>query len=249
MLEPPPPSPAESFDVLLVATRALTSRVHSFTWERADGQPFRHEAGQWISLTLPVSDEKGQPLRRAYSIASAPDASSRFELAITRVDDGPGSSFLHDAQLGTRLAAKGPQGTFTRPVSAPALFVATGSGVAPFRSMVHAAVRAGWRDPLWVLLGVRTLDDALYADELRALADAHPFVRFELCLSRPGLDWPGRTGYVQQHVAELWSQLAAQAPPPHAWLCGLGRMLTQVREVLRGTLGVERKWVHSESYD
>lgn len=234
----------------LVEAKALTSRVRGLTFERVDGRPITFEAGQWVSLVLPLRDEGGSPLRRAYSIASACNGSPRFELAITRVDEGPSSSFLHLAEVGLRLEAKGPQGTFTRPFGAPALFIATGTGLAPFRAMVQAAVNAGQVDPLWVLLGVRTLDDALYADELRALCAGHPFVRLELCLSRANPDWSGRRGYVREHVADLWQELTRATPTaPHAWICGLQAMVSQVRNVLRQELGVERQRVHSESYD
>jgi NAD(P)H-flavin reductase len=103
---------------------------------------------------------------------------------------------------------------------------------------------------MWLLFGVRNEDDLLYADELRALAKQHPSVRFEPTLSRPGPGWTGRRGYVQAHVKELWAELAARwADPPHAYVCGLERMVGSVREILRTDLGLPRQQVHSERYD
>jgi ferredoxin-NADP reductase len=202
-----------------------------------------------VSLVLPVLDEKGRPLRRSYSLASVPTGSSRFELVVTKVDGGPGSTFLHDAAVGTVLEVKGPQGTFSRAVDAgPSLFVATGTGVAPFRGMLHEALAAKRAEPLWVLFGVRTLDDVLYRDELEALARAHPNVRFELTLSRPGSAWQGRSGYVQAHALGLWNELAKHGTP-HAYVCGVKKMLLEVREVLKTQGGADRKQLHLESYD
>ena len=90
----------------------------------------------------------------------------------------------------------------------------------------------------------------LYADELEAAAAAHPFVRFEATLSQPRGAWPGRRGYVQSHVRTLWDELAALgAGSPHAYVCGLDRMVGSVRELLRKDMGLPRQQVHSERYD
>jgi ferredoxin-NADP reductase len=224
--------------------------VRELVFERVDGRPFEFRAGQWVSLVLPVLDEKGRPLRRSYSLASVPTPGARgFELAVTKVDGGVGSTWLHDAPVGTVLEVKGPQGTFSRePDAGPSLFVATGTGLAPFRGMLHDALAAGRGEPLRVLLGVRTLADALYRDELEALAAKHPNLRLELTLSRPPEGWAGRRGYVQTHVLELWKELAAHGPP-HAYVCGVKKMLLEVREVLKTQGGADRKQLHLEAYD
>ena len=220
--------------------------------ERVDpagaGAPFTFLAGQWVSLVLPLLDEKERPLRRAYSVASVPGTSPRFELVVTRVDGGRGSTWLNDAPVGTKLEVKGPQGTFHRAVDAgPSLFVATGTGVAPFRGMVHDALAAAGEAPLWVLFGVRSPADALYRDEFEALAKQHARLRFMLSMSRPPEEWSGLRGYVQTHVLELWKELAAFGRP-HAYICGVKKMLLEVRTVLK-THGAERQQLHLESYD
>jgi ferredoxin-NADP reductase len=243
-----PPAP-ETFEVRLVEASMMTPRVRRMVFERV-GAPFHFLAGQWVQLRFPLQDEKGRPLRRAYSIASPPDG-ARFELAVTRVDDGPGSGFLHAMAVGDTLEAMGPQGHFIRPLEAPApaLFIATGTGLAPFRSMVHDAVRAGRQEFLWVLFGVRTPDEVLWGDELRALERAHPWFRLVVTVSRPTPEWTGRTGHVQQHVRTLWEELvAASTAPPDAWMCGVKAMLDDVRTILRGELGLPRQRVHAESY-
>src|SRR5580704_13689975 len=162
---PPPPT----FDARLVSARTLSPSVRELAFERADGQPFAFEPGQWVSFVLPVGQDE---LRRSYSIASAPDGSARFEVTVTHVVGGPGSSILHAMQPGAKVTVIGPQGFFTRPLASasPSLFVATGTGITPFRSMLRAAIAAGDRAPIWLLLGVRREADRLYADEMEALA-------------------------------------------------------------------------------
>lgn len=238
-----------TFDAHLVAARALSPQVRELTFERKDGAPFAFDAGQWVSLVLPLPTGE---VRRSYSIASWPNGSPRFEVAITHVQGGPGSTYLHDLSIGRTLRAIGPQGFFTRGKGkgAPALFVGTGTGVTPLRSMLHDAVRTGDPRPLCLLFGVRREADRLYEDELEALAKAHPNVRVEYTLSQPSEGWPHRHGYVQTHVRELFGDLAAKNEgAPHVYICGLERMVSSVRDLLRKDMGLPREQVHSERYD
>lgn len=244
----PPPPP---FPVRLVAGRPLTPAVRELAFERADGQPMTHRPGQWLNLA--IERPAGGELLRAYSIASPPDGSPRFELAVTRVPNGPGSGFLHDLAPGAELRALGPHGFFTRESAegVPSLFVATGTGLTPMRSMVRAALAAGASEPLWLLVGVRGEADMLYRDEFDALAARHPNLQVHFSLSRPPEGWPGRTGYVQSHVPELWRRLgeAGAGAEPHLFICGLERMVSVVRTLGRKELGLARTRVHSERYD
>lgn len=225
----------------------LSPNVRELDFERVDGQPFDFQPGQWVSLVLPLAEGEG---RRAYSIASPPDGRPGLSLAITRVDGGQGSCFLHELTVGQVLRAIGPQGFFTRPRGTrhPSLFVGTGTGVTPLRSMIHDALASGDDSPMTLLFGVRQPHDRLYVEEMTELAAKHPNFRVEYSLSQAPADWGARRGYVQTHVRELWSELE-RSGPPHAYICGLERMVGAVRDLLRKEMSVERKQVHSERYD
>jgi ferredoxin-NADP reductase len=253
-----PPLPP-SFEARLTQARALTPSVRELVFERLDGQPMEFVPGQWVSTLLGIGEAPAEPggaeveMRRSYSIASSPDGSGRFEIAVTRVQGGPGSTRLHTLEPGAVLRFIGPQGFFTRPAPAcelPALMIATGTGVTPMRSMLRAAAACGRRSTVWLLLGVRQEEDILYEAEFRALAREHPFFRFEPTLSQPRGPWNGRRGYVQAHIRALWGELAARGEgAPHAYICGLERMVGSVRELLRKDMGLPRQHVHSERYD
>lgn len=239
----------ETFDTQVESTFDLAPSVRGLVLARADGEPLAFEPGQWVNLVLPLPTGE---IRRAYSIASPPYGTSRFELAVTRVTNGPGSGYLCDLSPGSTLRAIGPQGFFTRAPNdpAPALFVATGTGVTPLRSMMRAAATAGSNVPLWLLFGVRREEDLLYREELEALALEHPNVAVHFTLSQPSDGWTGRRGYVQLHVAELLGQLAAMGHgEPHVYVCGLEKMVKSVRDLTRKELGLPRQRVHSERYD
>jgi ferredoxin-NADP reductase len=240
---------SEPFDARLVASRLLTPFVRELVLEREDGKEFQFDPGQWVNLVLPLPEGE---IRRAYSIASAPLGSPRFEVAVTKVASGPGSGYLHELPEGATLRAIGPQGLFTRTqVEAPSLFVATGTGVTPLRSMMQAALRAESNAPLWLLFGARCEDDILYREEFERWAREHPRVRYEITLSQPQASWTGRRGYVQAHVPELLRELSASVHPssPHAYVCGLERMVKTVRDICRNDLGLPRQHVHTERYD
>src|SRR5687768_15903460 len=175
---PPPPT----FDARLVRSRMLSPNVRELSFERTDGATFDFVAGQWVSLVLPLPEGEA---RRAYSVASPPNQTPGFSIAVTRVLGGPGSTFLHDLPIGTVVRAIGPQGFFTRPrgTKHPSLFVGTGTGVTPLRSMLLDGVATNDDSLLWLLFGVRHVDDRLYREELDALAQKHPNIRVEYTLS------------------------------------------------------------------
>ncbi|MBS2017231.1 MAG: FAD-dependent oxidoreductase [Deltaproteobacteria bacterium] len=240
---PPPPT----FDVRLASARLLAPNVRELGFVRADGAPFEFQAGQWVSLVLPLAEGEA---RRAYSIASPPAGDGSFEIAVTKVASGVGSSFLHELPVGGTLRAIGPQGFFTRTIGEPSLFVGTGTGVTPLRSMIRDALAHGERAPMTLVVGVRTEADCLYRGELEALAAAHPTFRVLYTLSRPSEGWSGLSGYVQTHVERLYRELEGGAGAPvHVYACGLERMVGAVRDLLRKQMGVDRKRVHSERYD
>lgn len=241
-----------TFPAKLVSARMLSSYVREMVFERRDGAPMVFEAGQWVSLALPKEELPGGELRRAYSIASSPDGSPRFSVAVTHVRGGPGSTMLHAMELGTEIPVIGPQGFFTRPLekTGPSLFVGTGTGFTPLWSMLNDALARGEKRALWVLFGNRTEADILYRAEIDALVKAHPNVRAEYTLSRGAEGWTGRRGYVQEHVRELYGELVARGEGTvHVYVCGLQRMVGAVRDLLRKDMGLGREQVHSERYD
>ncbi|HEX6243938.1 MAG TPA: FAD-dependent oxidoreductase [Polyangiales bacterium] len=229
----------------LTAARMLSPSVRSLGLTLMDGDgPLSFEAGQWVDLY--VRTGQGEQ-KRAYSIASAAGA-GLLEIAVTRVEQGAASNALHELPLGAELGVSGPFGLFTREAAQrqqPALFVATGTGLSPLRSMLFDWQTQAARAPITLLFGVRSEADVLWGDELAQWAARDPAFRLEVTLSRAGEGWRGRRGYVQQHVAELARELDA----PHVFICGLNRMVSEVRALCKGELGLDRKRIHSERYD
>lgn len=233
--------------VEITRTRMLSPTVRELTLRCVDGRPVGHVPGQWLDFDVPVDSGV---LRRAYSIASAPSTElpDAFEIAITRVQGGGGASErLHALPPGARLQADGPHGFFTRERERdePTLFVATGTGLCPLRAMLQEELARPEGPPLGLLFGCRTRDDVLWADELRAWAERAPRLRQWITLSRGDEAWDGPRGYVQAHLGTALAVLGR----PHVFVCGLRKMIGEVRAVLKSQHGYDRKLVHSERYD
>ncbi len=232
---------------------ALSPSVRGVTLSAVDGAPFEFAAGQWVDVH--VQHERGA-IKRAYSIASAPGSlglpstpsASSFELAITRVEGGVMSNVLHTLDVGAQVDVDGPHGFFTREPAheaRPAVFVGTGTGLAPLRAMLQIATRSADGPPMVLLFGCRSVADILWRDELDEWTRACPRLRVEVTLSRADDAWSGRRGYVQTHLQDVMHGLSA----PQVYVCGLSRMVQDVRRVLKQDLGLDRKQIQTERYD
>lgn len=227
----------------LVGARTLTPIVRELTFD--PGPEFEFEPGQWVSFRIPATE--GEDLARSYSIASAPRSDGQFDIAVTRVEEGPGSNYLHGLQLGAEMTMSRAQGFFTQDeFERPAIMVATGTGISPFRAMLQALQAQGeFAHPVYLLLGVRAEQDILYRDELEALAADRQFT-FVPTLSRGAAGWSGRRGYVQSHLAEL---VARHDGSCDVYVCGLSKMVKDVRKILKTELGLTKDRIHTERFD
>lgn len=158
------------------------------------------------------------------------------------------SNHLFDLAEGAEITFQGPFGSFIlRPPLRDTIFIATGTGIAPFRSMLHwlladRARQEGRR--FWLLFGVRTEQDIYYREEFERLASEHFDFIFLPALSRGGPEWKGLRGYVQQHVPEI----VGDRTDMHAYICGLDKMVSANRELLKSR-GWDRKQILYEKYD
>lgn len=227
-------------EATLISARLLTQQVRELTVGAGEG--FRFQPGQWVSLKIP--HEGPERVARAYSIASAPRDDGVFQVAVTRVEEGPGSNYLHTVEPPAVLSMTGPEGFFTlEPPERPILMVATGTGVSPMRSMLlsHAEL------PRTVLLlGNRTSEELVYREDFEQMARERGNFTFEPTLSRAPEGWAGRRGYVQTHVKELIAELGGDCD---VYVCGLHKMIQAVRSVLKTELGMPRQRIHTERYD
>jgi CDP-4-dehydro-6-deoxyglucose reductase len=225
----------------LIDSREITPGVRHFGFEALGVQRLEFVPGQFTSFTEVID---GKEITRAYSLASAPSGTNRFELCLNRVEPGHLSRRLFDMKPGDRIEMRQPLGMFVlRQPPRDSILIATGTGIAPFRSILQASLKTS--SPAFTLLfGVRYESHLLYREEFEEMARRYPHFQFWPTLTRPDAGWKGRQGRVQTHLAEA---IGARRDVDF-YLCGLKEMVDEVRGILKGQ-GFDRKQIFYEKYD
>lgn len=221
--------PIQGFTATVSRIRDLTHDVREITLRLVVPPAINFKAGQFISFEV-VHPQSQRPVVRPYSIASPPSRPD-IDLVLNLVPGGPGSTYLFGLKEGDETRFTGPAGSFylREDVSRTHLFVATGTGIAPLRSMLHALIERGGSRPVILYWGLRSLPDLYYQDELARLAGTHPNFSFITTLSRPESDWTGERGRVTRLVEERIASVQDLA----VYLCGNGGMIKEVSEIIR----------------
>src|SRR5690242_12416631 len=225
----------------LIGSREIAPGVRHFDFEALGVERLEFVPGQFTSFTDTI---QGMEITRAYSLASAPSGTNRFELCLNQVEHGHLSPRLFQMKPGDRMEMRQPLGMFVlRQPPRDSIFIATGTGIAPFRSILQAHLNAA--SPAFTLLfGVRYESHLLYSEEFEQMARRFPKFRFWPTLTRPESGWQGRQGRVQTHLAEA----IGERRDVDFYLCGLKEMVDDVRGVLKGQ-GFDRKQIFYEKYD
>jgi len=224
----------------------------------SDKALFPFEAGQYCVLGLPpeaervqdageepVLDEKKrkQMIRRAYSISSSSKEGEFLEFYITLVQSGGLTPRLFNLKEGDRLWL-GPKATglFTLkevPEDVTLLLMATGTGLAPYVSMVRSDILdERTHRKIVISHGARYSKDLGYREELEALAARHDNLVYIPSITRPSEDpgWDGETGYLQAQLSDgRVEELAGVELSPetcHVFLCGNPSMIEEAVEIL-----------------
>ncbi len=225
----------------------LAPNVRAFHLEVPDVETIDFKAGQFITLDLPIGEKRLQRWR-SYSIANAPDGSNQLELCVVRSEQGVGSQYLFDEITeGSTLKFKAPDGGFVLPetIDKDLVFVCTGTGIAPFRSMILDIQKTGKAHRgIHLIFGTRDESSILYRAELEELSRTMPGFRFDVVLSRQP-EWPGWKGYVHQVYMDQYQSPRADVA---FYLCGWSSMIDDAVANLLLKLRYDRAQVHYELY-
>jgi ferredoxin-NADP reductase len=236
----------KTFDAQVLRSVALNEFTRHLEMEVNGVTHFGYVPGQWLSVKAHTPD--GEEITRAYSIASPPSENGHFAFCLNRVDDGFMSNYLCSLDTGAKITFQGPFGDFIlRPPLRDTVFIATGTGIAPFRSMLHWLLADPDRHldrQFWLLFGARHEQDIYYREEFEQLAAKHANFHFLPTLSRADENWKGLRGYVQQHLGEI----IGMRTDMHAYICGLDKMVKANRDLLK-SLGWDRTSIRYEKYD
>jgi glycine betaine catabolism B len=208
------------------------------------------EPGQFVTIDLPIH-EKPNKRWRSYSIASWPDGTNVIELLIVLLEGGKGTSYLfQEGKVGLELILRGPQGVFTlpKPIDKDLYFICTGTGIAPFRSMIHYIQehKIPHKD-IYLIFGTRKRDDLLYMNEMKRLEMEIEGFHYIPTLSRD--QWEGCCGYVHSVYENLVNEKRTDHSVKEAgfYLCGWKNMVDEAKLRIQN-LGYDKKSIHLELY-
>ncbi len=232
---------ATEYHCTISSFRMLTPTVFETVLET--NQPLEFRAGQFASVIIPGAGPKGRDLRRAYSIASAPE-STLIEFCVKIVEEGPGTQYLYRLRPGDPIRILAPYGDFVyKPkVKRGACFIATGTGIAPFRSIfMSKQFQEAPPQKSYCLLGVRTENELLYRDTF----GNSPHIEFVEAVSQASNQWMGFRGRVTDYIRNMTTDFPWLET--EYYLCGHGGMIQEVKAFLLEK-GVAKDSVHQEIY-
>ena len=207
-------------------------------WVRFDGPATPFEPGQYMTVGV-VSG--GKMVQRPYSVASDPAAADTdgYELYVRLVEGGTFTPLLWRLPVGHRMRMIGPKGKFVLEPEDDRihLFISSGTGNAPFVSMMRALLRAGRPRRAVFLNGVSYVRDLGYGDILRAWEANREYpVTFIPTVSRPddplNAGWTGRVGRVERIVAPVCDELGLTPDNAIAYLCGNPDMILSAESTI-----------------
>ena len=220
-----------------------TDNTRRFWIEIPELESFDFTPGQFVTLDLPIHEKLNKRVR-SYSIASWPDGTNVFELVIVLLEGGLGTTYLFNkVDVGSELTLRGAQGVFTlkeENLQKDLFFICTGTGIAPFRSMVHHIKRHNIQhENIYLLMGTRTQKDLLYHAEMKSFE----LEKFHYIPTLSREQWDGRKGYVHA----IYEELCNSRQPAGFFLCGWKNMIDEAKQRILA-LGYDRKSIHQELY-
>ncbi len=224
--------------------RALSHDTKETVFRMIDPPTLDFVAGQYISIEV-TEIKEGQPRQnnRPYSLASPPEEKETFALCVNLVE-GPGSRYIHSLVPGDVMPFLYPMGFFTvKEGESDLLFIATGTGIAPIKSMIQHLCATETRRRMTLYWGVRSERDIYYETLFSGLAAHRQNFRFIRTLSRPSDEWAGLRG----RVTHLLPTEISSVENLDTYLCGGWEMIREVRQILLDK-GMPKKAIHYEKF-
>jgi CDP-4-dehydro-6-deoxyglucose reductase len=222
------------FEENVTSIKKLTHDVKEIVIHKPEG--FSFIPGQFITLLL---EKEGAEFRRSYSIASK-DNTGPIELCIKILKEGQGTSLIDNWNVGEKVRAIGPLGKFIlheHSRDKPIIFISTGTGVTPFRPMIHHILHHAFGRKIDLIAGYRDEEDVLYDEEFKNSRNER--FSYHQVFSRS-------ENKEKMHVQDMLEKIFN--PDADYYICGLKEMVLSVRELLLQK-GVSIEQIFFERYD
>lgn len=195
-------------------------------------EPIRFEPGQY--LTLGLMGPAGKLVQRPMSVSSSADRLDEYEFFIRLVEHGEFTPLLWERRVGDPINIKGPKGRFLlQPDGRRCVFVASGTGLAPFISMIETLRDRTQQREIHLLHGASHEHDLAWREELEGLANGGSFpLCYVATISRPQHNpaWRGLKGRVETVVEGELDAHGMTAGDTTLYVCGNPEMITAVEQ-------------------
>lgn len=230
----------QKFKAKIVTKNQLTKTVYFIQYELIEPTELTFIAGQTMMLTVAPSTH------RSMSIASPPQQKHILDSIQDVSPMGIGSKWLLERKIGDIVDLTAPLGRFVinKDNNFKKILVATGSGIAPYRSMLNDETEQSIKNlQVSYFWGLRYPEDIYLTDEIDKIKSERPNFSFYLTLSKPGDSWSGLRGYIQEHLFNTEKDLKNC----DFYLCGNKNMIMDVEKKLLET-GITRSQVKFDPY-
>lgn len=222
----------------------IAKNVHAIRFGKPPG--FLFKPGQFVLFDVPLIENPGDVQTRALSIASTPAEENLFLIAKLKPGGRVSRYITEILRPGGTMTIKGPFGFFlldTTTVKNP-LFIATGAGLAPFRSQIMHALESGDRRRMDLIFGVRSEEDLFWTEDLTKLTQRYENFFLHCALSSPSPAWSGHRGRVQTLVPLIAPDVAERS----VFVCGNPDMTTELKKLCLEEWHVPKEDLHVEGY-
>lgn len=214
-----------NFKLKVISKDEVTTNV--FLLKTKADQNILFQGGQYFSFK--IMDK----VNRSYSIASAPGEET-MDFIVDITPRGPGSIFVENLNISDEFNVMGPFGFFNLEKTKaleneePLMFVATGTGIAPMRSMIIDLLKnKNTKREIKLYFGMRYDNNTYYFDEMRKLSEEYKNFEFIPVISRPGEKWEGEKGYCQDAILKRERNLDMKV-----YVCGRTETVKAITESL-----------------
>lgn len=243
------PSKSNSWTGLLRVARVFqeTPSVRTFRlMDPAGGTlPFTYLPGQFLTVTVTPD---GHPVKRSYTIASAPSQREFCEITLKREEYGVVSRFLHDRLAeGDTLQITAPSGRFTVSGEEPSsvVLIAGGVGITPMMSAIRYLTARSWPGDIFLVFAVRDDTEVIFREELEHLQRRHPQLHLMVVAEHvASATWPYAQGRITRDLLET---TVPEMATRHVHLCGPPPMMDAVKAIL-SELGVPAGHLRTEVF-
>lgn len=230
-----------------VKIEELTYDMRRFRFELTEPKEVDFVAGQYMQLLCPTYKGSGEEVYRAYSIASDPNEKGAVDLIIRKVPNGICTTWCFEyLKEGETVRLSGPYGEFRlSETEVPMVFVAGGSGMAPFVSILHSMQKAGSKREAVYFYGGNTTRDLCLDEQMKGFEAAIPTFTFVPVVARPeeGSHWAGETGLVTEAVKRRYEDLSGH----EGYLCGSPGMIDAASKVFM-SLGMPEDKIYYDKF-